>query len=169
MKVFGIAGWKDSGKTTLVTRLIPALIGHGLSVSTLKHAHHAFDIDQPGKDSYRHREAGAAEVLVASARRWALLHEHRDGAEPDLAALLAHLAPVDVVLVEGFKREAIDKLEVWSQATGKPLLCRDDPHIVAVASDAPIPNCPVPRLDREDVPAIAAFIVARYGLGSASP
>lgn len=158
MRVLGIAGWSGSGKTTLLAKLIPALIGRGLTVSTIKHAHHDFDVDQPGKDSWRHREAGATEVLVSSDQRWALMHEHRGGAEPPLSELLAKLEPVDLVLVEGFKREAIPKLEVWRTATGKPPLHPEDPSIVAVASDAPIADPVRMRLDIDDIEAIADFV-----------
>jgi molybdopterin-guanine dinucleotide biosynthesis protein B len=158
MRVLGIAGWSGSGKTTLLAKLIPALIGRGLTVSTIKHAHHDFDIDQPGKDSWRHREAGATEVLVSSDRRWALMHEHRGAAEPPLAALLAKLQPVDLVLVEGFKREAYPKLEVWRAGTGKPPLHPEDPSIIAVASDGPIADSTRRRLDIDDIEAIADFV-----------
>ena len=162
MRVLGIAGWSGSGKTTLLAKLIPALIGRGLTVSTVKHAHHDFDVDQPGKDSWRHREAGATEVLVSSDRRWALMHEHRGAAEPPLAALLAKLQPVDLVLIEGFKREAYPKLEVWRAATGKPPLHPEDPSIVAVASDGPIADLALgpgrQRLDIDDIEAIADFV-----------
>lgn len=158
MRIFGLAGWSGSGKTTLVTRLVPELIRGGLSVSTLKHAHHTFDVDQPGKDSWRHREAGAREVMVASAARWALMHEHREAPEPELDALVARMAPVDLLLVEGFKRGTHAKLEVHRPALGKPLLCRDDPQIVAVASDAALLGLAVPLLALDDVAAIARFI-----------
>lgn len=157
MRVLGIAGWSGSGKTTLMAKLIPALIRRGLAVSTIKHAHHEFDVDQPGKDSWRHREAGATEVLVSSSRRWALMHEHRGAAEPPLAALLAKLEPVDLVLVEGFKRESTPKLEVWRAATGKPPLYPEDPAIIAVASDGPV-AFPGRRLDIDDIEAIADFV-----------
>ncbi|KGM33217.1 molybdopterin-guanine dinucleotide biosynthesis protein B [Inquilinus limosus] len=158
MRVLGIAGWSGSGKTTLLAKLIPVLIGRGLTVSTIKHAHHDFDVDQPGKDSWRHREAGATEVLVSSDRRWALMHEHRGAAEPPLAELLAKLEPVDLVLVEGFKRETPPKLEVWRAATGKPPLHPEDPSIVAVASDGPIADPARTRLDIDDIEAIADFV-----------
>jgi molybdopterin-guanine dinucleotide biosynthesis protein B len=158
MRVLGIAGWSGSGKTTLLAKLIPALIGRGLTVSTVKHAHHEFDIDQPGKDSWRHRQAGATEVLVSSDRRWALMHEHRGAAEPPLEALLAKLQPVDLVLVEGFKREACPKLEVWRAETGKPPLHPEDPSIIAVASDGPIADPARKRLDIDDIEAIADFV-----------
>jgi molybdopterin-guanine dinucleotide biosynthesis protein B len=167
MRVFGLAGWSGSGKTTLLTRLLPELISQGLAVSTVKHAHHSFDVDQPGKDSWRHREAGASEVLVASARRFALIHEHRGAPEPGLEELIARMAPVDLLLVEGFKREAYDKLEVHRPALGKPLLCREDPHIVAVASDAPIAGLALPLLPLDDAAAIARFIIAHCRLRAA--
>jgi molybdopterin-guanine dinucleotide biosynthesis protein B len=157
MRVLGIAGWSGSGKTTILAKLIPALIARGLTVSTIKHAHHDFDVDQPGKDSWRHREAGATEVLVSSGRRWALMHEHRGAAEPPLAALLAKLEPVDLVLVEGFKRESTPKLEVWRAETGKPPLFPEDPSIIALASDEPL-GFPGLCLDIDDIEAIAGFV-----------
>ncbi|HSR72057.1 MAG TPA: molybdopterin-guanine dinucleotide biosynthesis protein B [Kiloniellales bacterium] len=164
MKVFGLAGWSGSGKTTLVRGLIPALVERGLTVSTIKHAHHSFELDRPGKDSFEHRAAGASEVLITSASRWALLHELRGGPEPTTAELIRHMAPVDLLLIEGFKREAHDKLEVHRPALGKPLLAPDDPHIVAVASDVPLAGLSVPRLDLSDIEAIAEFIVRHCGL-----
>jgi molybdopterin-guanine dinucleotide biosynthesis adapter protein len=167
MHVFGLAGWSGSGKTTLLTRLLPELTRRGLTVSTVKHAHHSFDLDQPGKDSWRHREAGASEVMVASARRWALIHEHHGAAEPPLEALIGQMTPVDLLLVEGFKRGAHAKLEVHRPSLGKPLLCRDDPHIVAVASDAPIGGLGVPLFALDDVAAIAGFILAHCRLKAA--
>ncbi|MCI0431884.1 MAG: molybdopterin-guanine dinucleotide biosynthesis protein B [Rhodospirillales bacterium] len=167
MRVFGLVGYSGSGKTTLMVRLIPELVGRGISVSTMKHAHHGFDVDQPGKDSYEHRQAGATEVLVSSARRWALMHENRDGPEPGPLELIARMTPVDLLLIEGFKREAHDKLEVWRKATGKPLLAQDDRTIVAVASDGPVPGITIPVLDLNDVPAIADFIAAHCGLARA--
>jgi molybdopterin-guanine dinucleotide biosynthesis adapter protein len=164
MKVFGLAGWSGSGKTTLVTKLLPELIGRGLTVSTMKHAHHGFDVDQPGKDSYVHRSAGATEVLVASANRWALMHEHRGAPEPRAAELMQHMTPVDLLLVEGFKREPHPKLEIYRVANGKPLLHPDDPYIVAVASDEPLIGLHLPLLSIDDVPGIADFIIAHCGL-----
>ena len=146
MKIFGLAGWSNSGKTTLLARLIPALIAQGVSVSTIKHAHHDFDVDTPGKDSHTHRISGAHEVLVASAARWALMHEHRGAPEPPLAALLAKLAPVDLVLIEGFKRDRHPKLEVFRAVNARKLLQPDDPDILAVATDGPL-DIPVPVLD----------------------
>ena len=163
--LFGLAGWSGSGKTTLVARLIPALAARGLSVATIKHAHHAFDIDQPGKDSYVHRMAGAQEVLVASANRWALMHENRQGPEPTLAQLITKLSPVDLILVEGFKHDDHPKLEVHRPANGKPPLWPDDARIVAVASDATLPACPLPVLDLNDVEAIADLILSVTGAG----
>ncbi len=160
MRVFGLAGWSGSGKTTLLTRLIPALTRRGVSVSTLKHAHHDFDIDQPGKDSWRHREAGATEVLIASDRRWALMHELRGGREPAMDELLRHMSPVDLVLVEGYKRGAHAKLEVFRKDVGKPLLAPEDDSIVAIASDAPVPGVSLPRFALDDAAAIASFIIA---------
>ncbi len=135
MRVIGLAGWSGAGKTTLIVKLIPVLRARGLTVSTLKHAHHAFDIDKPGKDSFLHREAGATEVLVASANRFALMHELRGAPEPRLAELLVRLGPVDLVLVEGFKRDAHAKIEIFRAANEKPFLYPDDPTIVALASD----------------------------------
>jgi molybdopterin-guanine dinucleotide biosynthesis protein B len=137
MRVIGFAGWSGSGKTTLIVKLIPALIARGLSVSTLKHAHHSLEVDKPGKDSYRHREAGAREVLVASANRWALMRELRDEEEPHLADLLPRLSDVDLVIVEGFKRETHAKIEVHRKDVGKPFLFPEDRNIVAVVSDTP--------------------------------
>ncbi|MBM3523940.1 MAG: molybdopterin-guanine dinucleotide biosynthesis protein B [Alphaproteobacteria bacterium] len=161
MRLFGLAGWSGSGKTTLLTKLIPALIGRGLRVSTIKHAHHRFDIDRPGKDSYEHRQAGATEVMISSSHRFALMHELRDEPEPSLESLVARMAPVDLLLIEGFKFHPHDKLEIHRPALGKPLLAPDDPHIVAVASDLPVAGLHVPRLDLSDIPAITEFVVAR--------
>ncbi|KAA0583120.1 molybdopterin-guanine dinucleotide biosynthesis protein B [Azospirillum sp. B21] len=166
MKIFGLTGWSGSGKTSLMVRLIPALTGRGLRVSTVKHAHKGFDIDHPGKDSHNHRVAGATEVLVSSPRRWALMHELRDG-EPELTLdqLIGKVAPVDLLLIEGFKRDRHEKIEVWRADVDKPLIAPDDPTIIAVASDSPVPNCPVPVLDLNDAEAVAALIVKRCGLG----
>lgn len=166
MRVFGLVGYSGSGKTTLLVRLIPELVSRGITVSTMKHAHHGFDVDQPGKDSYEHRRAGATEVLVGSARRWALMHEIRDGREPGPEELMGHMTKVDLLLVEGFKREGHDKLEVWRASTGKPLLAREDRSILAVASDGPVPGLGVPVLDLEDLGAIADFILGHCGLAA---
>lgn len=156
MRVIGLAGWSGAGKTTLLRQLIPVLVAQGLRVSTLKHAHHEFDVDQPGKDSWEHRQAGAHEVLVASAQRWALMHELRGDPEPDLPTLLTRLSPVDMVLVEGFKRGLHPKIEVFRAAVGKPLLYPGDPSVVAVASDAAIPGLRLPWVHLDDIEAIAA-------------
>jgi molybdopterin-guanine dinucleotide biosynthesis protein B len=163
-RVFGLAGWSGSGKTTLMRALIPALTGRGLGVSTIKHAHHTFEIDKPGKDSYEHRTAGATEVLIASAERWALMHELRGTAEPTTEELIALMAPVDLVLIEGFKQETHDKIEVHRPVLRRPLLCTGDPRVVAVASDAPLEDIPVPRLDLNDPGTIADFIISHCGL-----
>ena len=160
MRIIGLAGWSGSGKTTLLARVIPRIVARGLKVSTLKHAHHAFDVDQPGKDSHTHRMAGATEVLVGSANRWALVHELRGDAEPALAALIAKLSPVDLVLIEGYKREPHPKLEVYRAAVGKPLLHPDDPAIVAVASDEPLPAARVPVIDLDDIERVADTLIA---------
>lgn len=158
MNVFGIAGWSGSGKTTLIERLLPALAARGLRVSVVKHAHHRFDIDQPGKDSYRFREAGSHEVLISSPTRWALMREHRGAAEPALDALLSHLSDCDLVLVEGFKREPMPKLEVHRPSLGKTPLWPDDPHIVAIATDGLL-DASLPRFGLDDIEAVATFIV----------
>lgn len=163
MKVLGLAGWSGSGKTTLMVRLIPALKARGLSVSTVKHAHHRFDVDTPGKDSYRHREAGATEVMVASGQRFALMHELRDAPEPPLADLLAKMSPVDLVLVEGFKREGHAKIEVHRADNGKPPLFPDDDAIIAVATDRDMETGTLQRLDLNDVESIADFAAGWAG------
>jgi molybdopterin-guanine dinucleotide biosynthesis protein B len=158
MRVFGFAGWSGSGKTTLVEQLIPQFRAKGLVVSLVKHAHHEFDIDQPGKDSHRHREAGCQEVLVTSAMRWALMHELRGAAELSLDAALAQLSPCDLVLVEGFKSASIPKLEVYRAGVGKPLLHPGDRNIVAVATDGPLVTS-LPVFELGQTAPIAAFIV----------
>jgi molybdopterin-guanine dinucleotide biosynthesis adapter protein len=162
MHILGLAGWSGSGKTTLITALIPELVARGLSVSTIKHAHHEFDIDRPGKDSWQHRQAGAHEVMVASSRRWALMHELRGAPEPSLDELMARMRPVDLLLVEGFKRHPHPKIEVHRPSIGKPLLYPDDPWVVAIASDEKL-AAPVPLLPLGDAGAVAAFISARLG------
>jgi molybdopterin-guanine dinucleotide biosynthesis protein B len=159
MRIIGLAGWSGSGKTTLITKLIPLLVGRRLRVSTLKHAHHGFDLDQPGKDSFFHRAAGATEVIISSARRWAILHELREEPEWDLVALVKKISPVDLVLVEGFKRDKFPKLEVHRIANGKPLLHTEDPHIVAVASDSAVPAARVPVVDLNDIELIADLLL----------
>lgn len=166
MNVLALVGWSGSGKTTLLTALLPRLTAQGLRVSTIKHAHHGFDLDRPGKDSYRHREAGAHEVLVASGTRWALLHELAGAEEPPLPALLARLAPVDLVLVEGFKAGPGVKLEVHRPALGKPPLWPGRTDIVAVASDAPLPDCPLVVLPLGDPDRVAAWTRAALDAGA---
>ncbi len=159
MRVIGLAGWSGAGKTTLLCKLIPLLTQQGLRVSTVKHAHHAFDIDKPGKDSWEHRQAGATEVLIASASRWALMHELRGAEEPALPELLRRLSAVDLVLVEGFKTGLHPKLEVHRIANAKPFLHLDDPTIVAIATDAPGPF-PIPTVDLDDPAALATLVLA---------
>lgn len=156
MRIIGLAGWSGAGKTTLLVKLIPALTARGVSVSTLKHAHHHFDVDKPGKDSFQHREAGARQVLVASENRWALMTELRGAPEPPLRALIAQLAPVDLVIVEGFKRDPHPKIEVHRAANGKPWLHPEVPGIAAAAADTPAPHA-LPRADLDDVEAVAAL------------
>jgi molybdopterin-guanine dinucleotide biosynthesis protein B len=158
MKVFGIAGYSGSGKTTLLEKLIPQFTARGLKVSVIKHAHHGFDIDRPGKDSYRHRAAGASEVLLSCNDRWALMHERRDESEVCLDELLARLAPCDLVLVEGFKQEPIPKLEVYRPENGKSPLFPERSDIVAVASDVALATS-LPRLALDDVAGIADFVM----------
>jgi molybdopterin-guanine dinucleotide biosynthesis adapter protein len=164
MKILGLGGWSGAGKTTLLSKLIPELIRRGVTVSTMKHAHHGFDVDQPGKDSYVHRQAGATEVLVASEKRWALMHELRQVAEPSAADLARHMTPVDLLLVEGFKREAHDKLEIYRAENEKPLLSTGDPTYVAILSDTAVGGTRLPVIDLNDIPAIADFIVRHCGL-----
>jgi molybdopterin-guanine dinucleotide biosynthesis adapter protein len=160
MRIIGLAGWSGSGKTTLVAKVIPVLVKRGLKVATVKHAHHDFDTDQPGKDSWLHRQAGACEVAIVSSRRWAILHELGDEPEPPLAEVLAKLSPVDLVIVEGFKRHAHPKLEVYRAAVGKPLLYPDDNCIVAIASDAPLSEADLPLLMLDDIEQIANVLQA---------
>ena len=161
--LFGLAGWSGSGKTTLAEQLITELTAQGLNMATIKHAHHEFDADTPGKDSWRHRKAGAAQVLVSSAIRSAHFVEHQ-AEEPGLEQLLRRLQPCDLVLVEGFKREAVPKLEIFRKSVGKPHLWPDDSQIIAVASDDLLPDCPLPVLNLNDIPAITAFVREATGL-----
>lgn len=163
MKIYGITGWKNAGKTGLMERLVTEITGRGHSVSTVKHAHHAFDVDQPGRDSYRHRMAGAREVLLASGKRWALMHELRGATEPGLSDLLARLSPVDLVLIEGYKREAHPKIEAHRAQAGTPLIALDDASIRAVASDVPL-DLDRPVFDLDDTTTIADFILHEVGL-----
>ncbi len=164
MKIFGLVGWSGSGKTTLVARLLPELIGRGFSVSTMKHTHHNFDIDKKGQDSYEHRMAGATEVLITGAKRWAILHENRDAPEPSIDDLLARMEDVDLLLIEGFKSHHHQKMEVFRPAVGKPLLSTDDPTIVAVACDTHLTDVSLPVIDLEDIKAIADFIIGHLEL-----
>lgn len=163
MKIFGVTGWKNNGKTTLVERLVTEITARGLRVSTIKHAHHAFDIDHEGRDSYRHREAGAHEVLVGSGKRWALIHELRDEDEPSLEELLARLSPCDLVIVEGYKRDRHPKVEAYRAETGKDLIAADDDTIKLIATDAPL-EIDRPQLPLDDAKAIADFILAHVRL-----
>jgi molybdopterin-guanine dinucleotide biosynthesis protein B len=158
MKLIGLAGWSGAGKTTLLTRLIPCLAARGIGVSTLKHAHHRFDVDTPGKDSWLHREAGARQVLVSSEHRWALMTENRGTPEPGLRVLLGRLSPVDLVIVEGFKRDDHPKIEVHRAANGKPWIHPEDPHVAAVASDTRPPGTDLPWSPLDDVEAIADLV-----------
>lgn len=163
MNIYGVIGWKNAGKTSLMERLVAEISGRGLRVSTVKHVHHDVDLDQPGKDTFRHRTAGAEEVVLASANRMALLREHR-GAEPDLAVILARMAPVDLVLVEGYKRDAHPKIEVFRREAGHDLIQPGDPMVRAVATDAALAVLAVPVLDLNDTAAIADFILREVGL-----
>jgi molybdopterin-guanine dinucleotide biosynthesis protein MobB len=163
MRLYGVVGWKNAGKTGLMERLVTEIAGRGFSVSTVKHAHHTFDVDQPGKDSHRHRVAGATEVLLASRKRIALMHELRDEKEPTLEELLQRLGPVDLVLVEGYKRDAHPKVEAHRAETGNPLIATDDPTVRAVASDTAL-DLDRPVFDLNDTGAIADFILREVGL-----
>lgn len=164
MKVIGVAGFKNAGKTTLVEKLVAELTRRGHRVSTVKHAHHSFDIDHEGRDSFRHRKAGATEVAVVSRHRWAVIHELRDELEPPLDAILAKLAPCDLVIVEGYKRDAHDKIEVRNLALDHPPLAGDDPTVIAIAATGPIDQAPVPVFDRDGVASLATFIEKHMGL-----
>jgi molybdopterin-guanine dinucleotide biosynthesis adapter protein len=159
--VIGFAGWSGSGKTTLIEQLIPWFAAKGLRISVIKHAHHRFDVDVPGKDSYRHRQAGATQVLITSSRRWVLMHELRGDSEPTLQEQLSQLASCDLVLVEGFRQAGIAKIEVYRPALQEPLIAASDTHVVAVASDAPV-NVNVPVLDLNNPPAVGYFILQHF-------
>lgn len=164
MKLWGVVGWKNTGKTGLMERLVTEFASRGLSVSTLKHAHHSFDIDHAGKDSHRHRLAGASEVLLASRNRWALMHELRDEDEPALETLLTKLSPVDLVLIEGYKRDKHPKIEAHRGEVGAPLIALEDPTVRAIASDSGALADGRPTFDLNDTTAIADFIAAELGL-----
>jgi molybdopterin-guanine dinucleotide biosynthesis protein B len=165
MRIFGFAGWSGSGKTTLIEQVIPRLVARGLRVSLIKHAHHRFEVDQRGKDSFRHRYAGCSEVLITSGLRWALMHELRGEPELTLGETLVRLSPCDLALVEGYKAAPIPKLEIWRAAAGKPLLYPDDPHILAIATDTPEllpamdPGRALRVLGLADCDAIVAFVL----------
>ena len=159
MRIIGLAGWQGSGKTTLLAKVIPRLVARGRTVSTVKHAHEGFDVDQPGKDSHTHRMAGATEVLIGSSKRFALMHELRGAPEPSLKELLVRLAPVDLVIVEGYKAQPHPKLEIHRAGVGKPLLYPNDSWIVAVASDLPLPGTPLPVIGLDDIETIADVLL----------
>ena len=159
MRIIGLAGWSGSGKTTLITKLIPRLTARSLSVSTLKHAHHGFDLDKPGKDSFMHRAAGATEVIISSSNRWAILHELRGQPEWNLPDLVAKMSSVDLVLVEGYKRDSFPKLEIYRAANGKPLIHPEDKYIVAIASDVALPQARVAVVDLNDIDAVADLLI----------
>ena len=163
MKTFGFAGWSGSGKTTLIERLIPCFVEHGLSVSLIKHAHHDFDVDKPGKDSWRHRKAGCSEVLLVSDQRQVIMRELLGAPEPSLDECIARLAPCDLLLVEGFKYHPLPKLETWREQVGKPLLHPQDPHIIGIASDVPV-DTRLPRFGLDDAGGIAQFIMDKLEL-----
>src|SRR5262245_31954775 len=161
MRIIGLAGWSGSGKTTLLAKIIPRLVARGYTVSTVKHAHHNFDVDTPGKDSYVHRMSGATEVLVGSGRRWALMHELRNGPEPSIYDLLAKMSPVDLVLVEGFKAAQHTRIEVFRHEVGKPPLHPDNPQIAGVVSDTPFPDAGRPVIHIEDVDGVVELVLAK--------
>jgi molybdopterin-guanine dinucleotide biosynthesis protein B len=163
MKIFGFAGWSGSGKTTLIERLIPRFVGRGLKVSLLKHAHHSFEFDHPGKDSYRHREAGCSEVVVVSEKRWVIMHELRGEPEPSLEEQIERVSACDLLLVEGYKRYPLPKLEIWRKDNAKPLLHPEDEHIVAIAADTAL-ETGLPRFDLNDHEGIGDFILGYNGL-----
>jgi len=163
MKIYGIVGYKNAGKTGLMERLVADITARGLSVSTIKHAHHRFDVDQPGKDSFRHRAAGASQTLLSSGTRWALMSELRDAPEPPLSDLLQTLNPVDLILIEGYKRDAHPKIEAFRGETGNPLIATDDTSVKAIATDTAV-TATQPQFDLNDTKAIANFILAEVGL-----
>jgi len=161
MRILGFAGWSGSGKTTLLAKIIPLLVARGLTVSTVKHAHHGFDVDTPGKDSHTHRLAGATEVMVASAKRWALMHELREPSEPAIYDLLGKMSPVDLVLVEGFKSAQHARIEVYRQAVGRPPFHPENPHVAGIVSDTPFPDAGLPVVDIDDIEAVVALVLAK--------
>lgn len=169
MRIYGVVGWKNSGKTGLMERLVTEIVGRGFTVSTVKHAHHRVDVDQPGKDSHRHRMAGATEVLLASSSRWALMRELRGAPEPPLEELLSRMSPVDLVLVEGYKRDSHPKVEAHRAETRTALIAQEDPTVRAIASDEPLPGVRLPVFDLDDTVAIAEFILREVGLVAPAP
>jgi molybdopterin-guanine dinucleotide biosynthesis adapter protein len=160
MRIIGLTGWSGSGKTTLLAKIIPRLVARGLTVSTVKHAHHGFDVDRPGKDSHTHRMAGATEVMVASGRRWALMHELRDAPEPTIYELLTKMSPVDLVLIEGFKWAHHARIEVYRSEVGKPPFHPENSHVAGIVSDTPFPDAGRPVVDIDDVEGVVALILA---------
>ncbi len=167
MKIFGLAGWSGSGKTTLIVELIPEITARGVVVSTMKHTHHRFDIDRPGKDSFNHRQAGAQEVMIVSSTRWALMNELRDKPEPSINELLDRMSPVDLVLIEGFKSYPHPKIEVYRPSINKPMLCSEDPSVVAIATDEPLQGVSLPILDLNNATMIVNFILDYVELSEA--
>jgi molybdopterin-guanine dinucleotide biosynthesis protein B len=161
MRILGLAGWSGSGKTTLLAKIIPRLVARGYTVSTVKHAHHGFDVDTPGKDSHTHRMAGATEVLVASGKRWALMHELRASREPTIYDLLQKMSPVDLVLIEGFKSARHARIEVYRKDVGKPPFHPENPHVVGIVSDTPFPDAGRPVVDIDNVEAVVELVLAK--------
>jgi molybdopterin-guanine dinucleotide biosynthesis protein B len=161
MRIIGLAGWSGSGKTTLLAKIIPRLVARGYTVSTVKHAHHGFDVDTPGKDSHTHRTAGATEVLVASGRRWALMHELREQPEPTIYELLQKMSPVDLVLIEGFKSALHARIEVYRREIGKPPFHPENPHVSGIVSDTPFPHAGRPVVDIDDIEGVVALVLAK--------
>lgn len=164
MRAFGISGRSGMGKTSLIVRLVPWFRGRGITISTVKQAHEGFDVDKKGKDSYEHREAGASEVMIASARRWALMHEYRDEPEYTMDQLMARMSPVDLVLIEGFRQWPHPRLEVWRDDQGKPPFWPEDGRMLALVSDRPVAGCPLPQVDLDDTEAIGRLICEKVGL-----
>lgn len=161
MRILGFAGWSGAGKTTLLAKVIPRLVARGFTVSTVKHAHHGFDVDTPGKDSHTHRTAGATEVLVASGKRWALMHELRAANEPTVYDLLQKMSPVDFVLIEGFKSALHARIEVFRREVGKPPFHPENPHVAGIVSDTPFPHAGVPVVDIDDIEAVVELVLAK--------
>jgi molybdopterin-guanine dinucleotide biosynthesis protein B len=161
MRILGLAGWSGSGKTTLIAKIIPRLVARGLTVSTVKHAHHGFDVDTPGKDSHTHRQAGATEVMVASGKRWALMHELRDASEPSIYDLLRKMSPVDLVLIEGFRSAQHARIEVYRREVGKPPFHPENPYVAGIVSDTPFPDAGLPVVPIDDIDAVVELVLAK--------